>query len=86
MKRDVAVGKLAEVIQRRHLARSTGRSYRGWLVRYCDFIKAFPSHVSSEQKVERFLTSLAREDVAASTQNQAFNAVIFFYREVWGWN
>jgi integrase len=32
--------------------------------------------------MEAFLTQLARQDVSASTQNQAFNALIFFYREV----
>jgi hypothetical protein len=38
----------------------------------------------SEQKLERFLTLLAKQDVAASTQNQAFNALNFFYRQVVG--
>jgi hypothetical protein len=34
----------------------------------------------SEKKLEIFLTGLAlRHNVAASTQNQAFNAVLFFY-------
>jgi hypothetical protein len=32
-----------------------------------------------EHKPERFLTVLAQKDVAASAQNQAFNAIIFFY-------
>jgi len=34
--------------------------------------------------MERFLTQLARQDVSASTQNQAFCALLFFYREVAG--
>ena len=32
--------------------------------------------------MERFLTQLAHQDVSASTQNQAFCALLFFYREV----
>lgn len=76
--------KLAQVIQRKHLAHSTKRSYCAWLRRYCNFVRTLPSHFSSEQKVERFLTALAYKDVSASTQNQAFNAVIFFYKEVLG--
>src|ERR1051325_802368 len=84
MKCNEARRKLMEVIQRKHLAHSTGRSYGAWLGRYCDFVKTLPSHISSEQKVERFLTVLAQKDVAASTQNQAFNALLFFYREVLG--
>lgn len=38
--------------------------------------------MASERKVEQFLTALAKEDVSASTQNQALNALVFFYREV----
>ena len=34
--------------------------------------------------MEQFLTALAKEGVASSTQNQAFNALLFFYREVRG--
>ena len=37
---------------------------------------------ATEQKLEAFLSRLAREGVSASTQNQAFNALLFFYREV----
>lgn len=37
---------------------------------------------SSERKIEAFLTALAKDEVASSTQNQAFNAIVFFYREV----
>jgi hypothetical protein len=33
-------------------------------------------HLASEHKLDRFLTVLAQKDVAASTQNQAFNAII----------
>lgn len=37
------------------------------------------------EDVKEFLTSLAVEKrVAASTQNQAFNALLFFYRHVLG--
>jgi integron integrase len=39
--------------------------------------------VNQEKKVEDFLTYLAvQENVAASTQNQAFNALVFLYRRV----
>ena len=75
---------MAEVIRRRHLAISTERSYCAWLRRYCDYVKKLPTHLSSEQKLDRFLTALAEENVAASTQNQAFNALIFFYQKVLG--
>ena len=44
-----------------------------------------PKDLSSEKKIERFLSHLAcHRDVAASTQNQALNAILFFYRQVLG--
>src|SRR5712692_5485166 len=81
MNPDEAVRRLAEVLRRKHLALATERTYCAWLRRYCDYLKGLPSHLSSEQKLERFLTHPAKKDVAASTQNQAFNAIIFFYQE-----
>ncbi len=84
MNTDEAIHRLTEVIRRKHLALATVRSYRAWLRRYCDCLKGLPSHLSSEQKLERFLTDLAKKDIAASTQNQAFNAIIFFYKEALG--
>jgi len=84
MTTDQALQRLGDVIRRKHFALATGRSYRAWLQRYCDFIKALPAQWPSERKLEQFLTALARDDVAASTQNQAFNALLFFYREVMG--
>lgn len=38
--------------------------------------------MSPTVKMEMFLTQLAKQDVAASTQTQAFNAILFFYRDV----
>ena len=84
MNTEKALGRLTEVIRRKHLALATERSYRAWLRRYCNNIKGLPAHLSSEQKLERFLNALAHQNVAASTQNQAFNAVIFFYKEALG--
>ena len=75
---------MTEVIRRKHFALNTEQSYCAWLNRYCHYLKKLPAHLPSEQKLERFLTALAKEDVAASTQNQAFNAIIFFYKEAMG--
>lgn len=38
--------------------------------------------LDSKLKVEAFLTKLAKDQVSPSTQNQAFNAVVFFYTHV----
>src|ERR1700722_16221066 len=84
MNTEKALERLAEVIRRKHLALATERSYGAWPRRYCDNLKGVPAHLSSEQKLERFLNALAQQNVAASTQNQAFNAIIFFYKEALG--
>ena len=81
MNTEQAVQKLTEVIRRKHFALSTEHSYCAWLKRYCNYVRKLPVELSSEQKLERFLTALAKDDVAASTQNQALNAIIFFYKE-----
>jgi hypothetical protein len=64
---------------------STEKSYIFWLRRYIDALSRIPRNTSSEQKLERFLSNLAQDrDVSASTQNQAFNALLFFYTQVLG--
>ncbi len=84
MNTEAALARLSEVIRRKHFSLSTEQSYCGWLKRYCAYIQKLPTHLPSEQKLERFLTALAKQDVAASTQNQALNAVLFFYQEALG--
>lgn len=83
MTTEQAIQRTREVMQLRHLSRATEQSYCGWLVRFARFVSERCDPLSKpEQKMEGFLTQLAKQDVAASTQNQAFNALVFFYREV----
>lgn len=74
---------MRDVLRRKHLAHATEEAYCGWLVRFARFVseRCQPDQ-KPEQKMEAFLTQLARQDVSASTQNSAFNALLFFYREV----
>lgn len=74
---------MREVIRLRHLALATEQAYCGWLVRFARFVaEKCPPDLKPAQKMEMFLTQLAKQDVSASTQNGAFNAILFFYREV----
>src|SRR5262245_8763103 len=78
-----AINRVREVTRRQYKALSTEDSYVYWLRQYIVALQAMPPDLSSEKKVERFLTDLARHrNVSASTQNQAFNAILFFYRDV----
>ena len=83
MKKSQAILRLRQVIRRQHKALATEDSYVFWVRRYISSLLSVPPDLPSERKLEIFLTGLAlRHNVAASTQNQAFNAVLFFYKEV----
>lgn len=82
MKADEAVAKLEAVCRRQHKSLQTERSYAGWLRRYGRFVIERRPAGGSIQRVEAFLSQLARQGVSASTQNQAFNALVFFYKDV----
>jgi len=75
--------KLAEEIQIRHYSPKTLRSYRLWLRHFQAFTRSKPPGSLSPADVKEFLTHLAvKQGVSASTQNQAFNALLFFFRHV----
>jgi len=85
MKSSEALQKTREVIRRQHKALATEDIYLHWLRRFIVAVRQMPNALASEQKLERFLTELAlKHDVSASTQNQAFNAICFFYKDVLG--
>ena len=67
----------------RHLSLRTEQTYITWIKRYIFFHhKRHPRELGAED-VSAFLTHLAvNEKVAALTQNQAFHALVFLYRQV----
>jgi hypothetical protein len=76
------IRSIREICSRRHLAIKTEQSYTQWVVRYGRFLRAFQGQsLPPEKKMGAFLTHLAKSGAAASTQNQAFNAILFLYRE-----
>jgi integron integrase len=76
---------LTKEIQIRHYSPKTSRNYVFWLRKFQAFTRSkLPGSLSIED-VKRFLTFLAvKEQVSASTQNQAFNALLFFFRHILG--
>ncbi|MDY6906256.1 MAG: integron integrase [Thermodesulfobacteriota bacterium] len=69
----------------RHYAYNTEKSYREWIRRFLMHTRVESPQAVLPEHARRFLTYLAVErKVTASTQNQAFNALLFFYREVLG--
>lgn len=82
MTREQAIQKTRDLIRLRHMSLKTEECYLGWLARYMDWLPKAAPGLSSVKKFEAYLTMLAQRGVAASTQNQAFNAVRFFYTQV----
>jgi hypothetical protein len=76
----LAIERLRDVLRRQHMALATESTYVHWLRQYMTALSSMPATLSSEQKLELFLTNLARHrDLSASSQNQALNAVLYFY-------
>ncbi|MBE9169548.1 phage integrase N-terminal SAM-like domain-containing protein [Pleurocapsales cyanobacterium LEGE 06147] len=75
--------QVSDVIRLKHYSYKTEKSYVNWIKRYIIFHdKRHPQEMGGRE-IEEFLTHLAvEENVAASTQNQALNAILFLYKEV----
>lgn len=75
--------QVRQVLRVRHYARRTEECYVQWIRRFILFHgKRHPRELGAAE-VEQFLTDLAvRGQVAASTQNQALNALVFLYAQV----
>lgn len=75
--------QVTEVARFRHLSVRTEQAYRNWIKRFILFHRKRHPRELDADAVRAFLTHLAvNEHVAASTQNQAFNALLFLYRQV----
>lgn len=78
-----AVDALLREIATQHLAEKTGKSYSYWLSDYIDFVRKHLHLKTSDERVHAYLSYLATmRRVSSSTQNQALNALIFFFRYV----
>ncbi|MFZ2959720.1 MAG: integron integrase [Candidatus Ozemobacteraceae bacterium] len=76
---------LSSAIIVRHYSPKTEKVYRVWLRKFQAFTHSKSPNLLSVADVKDFLTFLAvKGKVAASTQNQAFNALLFFFRHVLG--
>jgi integron integrase len=71
------------VIRLKHYSFRTEKTYYEWIRRYLAYCAKTGKKYRSPHSVKSFLTALAvKDEVAASTQNQAFNAILFLFREV----
>lgn len=86
----VPAAKPAVVLQRvwqlaraRHYSRRTEKAYAAWVRRFLAFHNYRDPAVLGSPEVKAYLTHLAvQQKVSASTQNQAFSALLFLFRDV----
>jgi integron integrase len=80
---DALIDKLADEIKTRHYSRKTLKTYADWSRKFQGFLhNKFPDALSATD-VKEYLTFLAVKcKVSASTQNQAFNSLLFLYRHI----
>ena len=80
---DQVKDKFIEIIRLRHYSYNTEKTYREWMRRFIKYNNLSTPDGVTSQHVRQFLTHLAVDrKVASSTQNQAFNALLFLFRDV----
>jgi integron integrase len=86
--RVAALQQLRERLRTRHYSYRTECSYADWARRFLDYVgtrQGVPRPAVASNSLRDYLTHLAvRQSVSASTQNQAFCALLFLFREVLG--
>lgn len=81
--------QVSTVIRRKHYSLKTEKTYRQWIVAFLRFHRngrqwRHPLDMGAAE-IESYLSHLAVDRrVAATTQNQALNAIVFLYKQVLG--
>ncbi|MDI6800648.1 MAG: integron integrase [Thermodesulfovibrionales bacterium] len=74
---------MAAEIKTRHYSRKTLKTYADWSRKFQSYLQNKPPDELSATDVKSYLTYLAVNcKVSASTQNQAFNALLFLFRHI----
>ncbi len=76
--------QMREHLRMKNYSYRTEETYIGWVVRYIRFHKTQHPKDLTAKDVEDFLTHLAKNNVAPSTQNQAFSAILYLYKNILG--
>jgi integron integrase len=75
--------KFRSAMRVRHYSIRTERAYEQWIGRLLSFYKDKSADAIEADDIQHYLNYLAEDrKVAASTQNQALNAIVFFFKEV----
>ena len=78
-----ALAGMTKILELRNYSPRTERTYMEWTRQFAQYCGMRPPAELGEDDVQRYLTHLAmRRQVSASTQNQAFSALLFLFRDV----
>ena len=78
-----AVREMKEVLKLRHYSPRTLQTYTEWVQKYFGYAKSQKLPWDAPDTIRAWLSYLAiQRNVASSTQNQAFSAVLFLFRDV----
>jgi integron integrase len=82
---ELITNEMIKVIRLKHLSAATERAYMGWVKSFRRYLRTMPVSKLNVTHLKSFLSHLAVDrKVSAATQNQAFNALLFLYRNVLG--
>ena len=80
---DALTAAVREALRIKHYAYRTEKTYMHWIRRFVNYHNGRKPSTMGSPEIHQFLSHLAVNlDVAASTQNQALNAIVFLYRDV----
>ncbi|MBD3868309.1 MAG: integron integrase [Acidobacteria bacterium] len=75
--------QVQDKIRTLHYSRRTGKTYSHWIRKFILFHNKRHPRKMGAHEIEQFLTYLAtHRNVSPSTQNQAFSAILFLYKQV----
>lgn len=74
--------QMREHLRMKNYSYRTEETYIQWCIRYIKFNKMQHPKDLGARHVESFLTHLASQNVSPSTQNQAFSAILYLYKNV----
>jgi integron integrase len=82
---ETTLARVRQTLHARHLSPRTESAYVGWVRRFVDAGHGRDPADLGVEEVRAFLSDLAaRDGLSASSQNQAFSALLFLYRDVLG--
>ena len=82
-KSEKLLDKVKEVLRYHHYSIRTEHTYTNWIIKYVKYNNKKHPRNMGKHEIEKYLSHLAIDlNVAKSTQDQAFNALLFLYEKV----